>query len=133
MRKQILAGALALVVAGPTAALAQNDPVSGAARGVEQGGTTGGPVGAIIGGAAGAVGGAANMVLGPPPAEVRTYVMRERVPSVAVEERVVVGQPLPPRVRLHTVRGHDAYSYAVVNERHVVVDPRTRQVIEIYE
>ncbi|MFD2182236.1 DUF1236 domain-containing protein [Rhodoplanes azumiensis] len=133
MRTKVLLGALALMVAVPSMATAQNDPVSGAAIGAERGATTGGPIGAIVGGAAGAVGGAANMVLGPPPAEVRTYVMRERVPSVAVEERVVVGEPLPPRVKLHGVRGHDAYAYAVVNERRVVVDPRTRRVIEIYE
>ncbi|CAL8981242.1 DUF1236 domain-containing protein [Rhodoplanes serenus] len=133
MRKQVLAVAMAAAVLGPGVALAQNDPVSGTARGIEHGATTGGPVGAIVGGAAGAVSGTANMLLGPPPAEVRTYVMRERVPSVAVEERIVVGQPLPPRVKLHTVRGHDAYSYAIVNEQRVVVDPRTRRVIEIYE
>lgn len=132
MRKAILAAAM-VAAFGPTLAMAQNDPVSGAAIGADRGATTGGPVGAIVGGAAGAVGGAANMVLGPPPPEVRTYVMRERVPSVAVEERVVVGQPLPPRVPLQSVPRHDAYSYAVVNERHVIVDPRTRRVIQIYE
>ncbi|EJW13161.1 putative exported Uncharacterized protein [Rhodovulum sp. PH10] len=134
MHKQTFAAAaLALALAAPSLAYAQNDPVSGAAVGAERGGTTGGPLGAAVGAAAGAVGGAANMVLGPPPAEVRTYVVKERSPSVRVEEHIAVGETLPPRVTLHKVPKHTSYSYAVVNNRHVVVDPRTRRVIEIYD
>ena len=132
MRIRLFLGA-AMLALMPTLASAQSNPASGAAEGAAAGGTTGGPVGAIVGGAAGAVGGAANMVLGPPPAEVHTYVMRERIPSVAVEERLAVGETLPPGVRLRTVPRHEAYGYAVVNNRHVVVDPRTRRVVEIYD
>ena len=53
--------------------------------------------------------------------------------SVVVREEVVVGQPLPETVVLTPVPSHQDYSYAVVNNRRVVVEPRTRQVIRIIE
>ena len=67
------------------------------------------------------------------PAEVHSYVVRERIPSVRIEEEVVVGQPLPPTVVLRTIPDHRDYSYAIVNERRVIVEPRTRRVIRIVE
>jgi hypothetical protein len=60
-----------------------------------------------------------------------TYVQREDVPSVAVQERVVVGEPLPETVVLRTVPEHTEYSYAVVNNERIIVDPHTRKVIKI--
>jgi hypothetical protein len=42
-------------------------------------------------------------------------VQRENIPSVAVQERVVVGEPLPASVELRTVPQHTEYRYAVVN------------------
>ena len=45
-----------------------------------------------------------------------------------VRERVVVGEPLPPTVELRTVPSHTEYRYAVVNDRRVIVEPRTRKV-----
>ena len=68
-----------------------------------------------------------------PPDEVVTYVQRERVPSVRVEGDISVGFTLPPIVELRTIPSHDAYSYAIVNERRVIVEPRTRRVIRIVE
>jgi hypothetical protein len=68
-----------------------------------------------------------------PPAEVRTYVTRERVPSVSIEGEIVVGEPLPPRVKLYTVPRHKQWRYAVVNNRRVIVEPRTRRVIQVIE
>jgi hypothetical protein len=68
-----------------------------------------------------------------PPDEVVTYVERERAPSVRVEERVMVGEPLPATVELHTVPRHEKYSYAIVNDRRVIVEPRTRKVVKIIE
>ena len=53
--------------------------------------------------------------------------------SVVVRERVVVGEPLPPTVVLHPVPNYTEYRYAVVNDRRVIVEPRTRKVIKIID
>jgi hypothetical protein len=53
--------------------------------------------------------------------------------SVVVQERVVVGEPLPPTVELRTVPQHTEYRYAVVNDRRVIVEPRTRRVVKIID
>ena len=54
-----------------------------------------------------------------------------------VSEEVVVGQPLPPRVRLYsvppTVGLRNNYSYTVVNDQTVLVDPQTRTVVQVIE
>ena len=97
--------------------------------GAAAGAVVGGPVGAVVGGTVGAAVGAAAE----PPAEVRTYVTRETMPSVRVQERVVVGEPLPATVVLRPVPNHADYSFAVVNERRVIVEPRTRKIIQIIE
>jgi hypothetical protein len=68
-----------------------------------------------------------------PPGEVITYVEREQTPSVAVQERIVVGEPLPGTVTLHTVPQHTQYSYAVVNNQRVIVEPRSRKVVKIIQ
>jgi hypothetical protein len=67
------------------------------------------------------------------PAEVQSYVIRERIPSVRIEEELVVGRPLPPTVVLRTIPDYSDYSYAVVNERRVIVEPRTRRVIRVID
>jgi hypothetical protein len=67
------------------------------------------------------------------PPEVRSYVVRERIPSVRIEEDVIVGRPLPPTVVLRTIPDYRDYSYAVVNERRVIVEPRTRRVIRVID
>jgi hypothetical protein len=121
--------AAAVLAVSPSVAFAQASTATGAVGGAAAGAVVGGPVGAVIGGTVGAAVGAAAE----PPAEVRTYVMREKVPSVAVEERVVIGEPLPAKVRIHAIPSHKEYSYAVVNNRRVIVEPGTRKVIKIYE
>ena len=68
-----------------------------------------------------------------PPAEVREWVLKETRPSVAIEGDVAVGTALPDTVELYPVEGHTTYSYTVVNDRRVIVDPNTRMVIEVIE
>jgi len=68
-----------------------------------------------------------------PPDEVITYVQRERVPSVRIEGDVTVGYALPPTVQLRPVPRHELYSYTVVNDRRVIVEPTTRKIIRIIE
>jgi hypothetical protein len=113
----------------PAAALAQGSTIGGAAGGAAVGGVVGGPVGAIVGaGVGGTIGAAAE-----PPAPVVTHVERERVPSVVVQERVVVGQALPATVELHPIPQYETYRFAVVNNQRVIVEPKTRKVVKIIQ
>jgi Protein of unknown function (DUF1236) len=68
-----------------------------------------------------------------PPDEVVTYVRRESVPSVRVEGDIGVGFVLPGTVQLRTIPRHEQFGYAVINERRVIVEPRTRKVIRIID
>src|SRR6266567_9424907 len=67
------------------------------------------------------------------PDAVITSIPAERVPSVTVRERVVVGEPLPSTVELRPVPRYSEYRYAVVNDRRVIVDPRTRRVVKVID
>jgi len=129
MRNHLFAGALMLAAVTPGLAFAQASTATGAVGGAAVGAVVGGPVGAVVGGAVGATMGAAAE----PPAGVRTYVVQERRPSVRMEREVVVGQPLPSNVEIYAVPNYNQYGYTVVNERRVIVDPNTRQVIEVIQ
>jgi Protein of unknown function (DUF1236) len=109
------------------AAFAQSTTVEGAERGARAGGQVGGPVGEVVGGTVGAAVGLGLEI----PAAVIGAVPRDH--SVVVHERVVVGEPLPPTVELRTVPSHTEYRYAVVNDRRVIVEPRSRKVIRILD
>jgi hypothetical protein len=133
MRSHVLISAIA-VIALPLAAC-QSGTASGAAGGAVTGALVGGPVGAVVGGAAGAAVGAA---LSPDESSrVRTYVVAQRRPSVRIEEEIVVGQPLPPRVRLYSVPTRvgvsTPYNYTIVNDQTVLVDPQTREVVQVLD
>jgi hypothetical protein len=93
-------------------------------QGAREGARVGGPVGAIVGGTVGAA-------LEIPNAVITSIPQGER--SVVVQERVVVGEPLPPSVELRVVPNHAEYRYAVVNDRRVIVEPRTRKVIRVID
>jgi hypothetical protein len=67
------------------------------------------------------------------PAEVRSYVIRERAPSVRIQEEIVVGETLPSTVELRTIPDYDDYRFAIVNEQRVLVEPRTRRVVRIID
>jgi hypothetical protein len=130
MRKFVLASAAAALALSASAALAQEGTVSGAAGGAVTGAIVGGPIGAAVGGIAGA---ALGTVLAPPPAEVREVVVGAPAQSVRVDGQIVVGEPLPEVVMVQPVPGYETYSYAVVNEQRVIVDPQTRTVIQVVE
>ena len=136
------------VAAFTFAALAQSNPASGAREGARSGseagssvlGPVGGAVGGIVGGVVGGVAGTAGAIIeGLTPEQstrVRTYVVQERRPSVRVTERVVVGEDLPANVELYEFPadyGATRYRYTVVNERRVLVDPRSRRIVEVFE
>lgn len=134
MRTRLVLAVIAAAALSPSLAFAQaqqpgTSTAGGAVGGAIIGGVVGGPVGAVVGaGIGGTVGLAAE-----PPAGVVTYVQRERVPSVTVRERVVVGQPLAAEVQVRTIPDHSDWSYAVVNDQRVIIEPKTRKVVKIIE
>jgi hypothetical protein len=139
MRAQLFQPALALALVAVPLAACQTDPgtgfASGAAGGVVVGAIVGGPVGAAVGGVAGAAVG--GVVSTEEARRVRTYAAAQRSPSIRTAEPVAVGQPAPRSARLAPVPAsvglRNPYSYTIVNERTVLVDPRTRQVVKIIE
>ncbi len=128
--KRFLLVGSCLLVAG--SAVAQNSTVNGAAGGAVTGAIVGGPVGAAVGGVVGAIAGTA---IDPPPQRVVTYVREAPVPTerVVVQERVVVGEPLPQTVVLQQVPENPNYGYAIVNDRRVIVEPSSRRVVQVIE
>jgi hypothetical protein len=129
MKTRFAAALIAASVVASSAAFAQSTTEQGAVNGARAGGEIGGPVGAMVGGTVGAAVGLGLEI----PNAVITSVEGVREPSVVVQERVVVGEPLPPTVELRPVPRYTEYRYAVVNDRRVIVDPRTRRVIKIIE
>ena len=129
MRNRLAVSVFATALLASGAALAQSTTVEGAANGARAGGDVGGPVGAMVGGTVGAAVGAGLEI----PNAVVHSIAAERAPSVVVHEHVVGGEPLPPEVVLRPVPHYTEYRYAVVNDRRVIVEPRTRRVIKIIE
>ncbi len=67
----------------------------------------------------------------------KQYVVREKRPSVRVTERVTVGEELPSSVEVYSVPEdvgvRTEYRYTVVNDQTVLVDPRTRRIVQVIE
>jgi hypothetical protein len=67
----------------------------------------------------------------------REYVMRERVPTYTIPERVIVGGVLPDAgITYYDVPqtyGPTTYRYTVVNGQTVLVEPRTRRIVQVVE
>jgi hypothetical protein len=129
MNKRFAVSLIAASLLTSGAAFAQSTTAQGARDGARAGGQVGGPVGEAVGGTVGAAVGLGLEI----PNAVITSIQAERAPSVVVRERVVVGEPLPATVELRTVPSHSEYRYAVVNDRRVIVEPRTRRVIKIID
>lgn len=120
MRKSILALAvLTGVAAMPLAAQAQQRVI------VEEGVTTG------IGGAT------IGVIQEDQRPRFRQYIVEERVPSYSVNGPVAVGTVLPEAgVTYYDVPqqyGATSYRYTVVNDRPILVEPRTRRVMQVID
>jgi hypothetical protein len=121
MRNRILViAAIAAVIATPIAAQAQSEMMTtGVARG--------GPV---------IVDDADGIAADQRPA-FREYVAREHVPTYTVPDRVVVGTVLPEAgVTYYDVPqtyGMTPYRYTVVNGRTILVEPRSRRIVQVVE
>jgi hypothetical protein len=67
----------------------------------------------------------------------REYVIRERVPTYTIPDRVVVGTILPEAgVTIYDVPqtfGATTYRYTVVNGETVLVEPRSRRIVQVLE
>ena len=130
----------AVIVAGlalPGIAQAQGI-VGGAQRGAEEGAAAAGPVGGVLGGVAGGIGGGIAGLLGiEERPRFRQYVVREARPSYRYQDEVRVGTVLPSSgVQYYEVPdeyGVRDYRYTVVNDRVVLVEPRTRRIVQIVE
>jgi hypothetical protein len=67
----------------------------------------------------------------------REYIVRERVPNYTIPDRVIVGGVLPETgVTYYDVPqtyGMTPYRYTVVNGQTVLVEPRTRRIVQVIE
>jgi hypothetical protein len=121
----------------PVLAVAQGVP-GGIERGAREGGEAAGPLGAVVGGTIGGVVGGVAGVLGVDDRpRFRAYAVQQRHQSYRYRDDVQVGTVLPAEgVTFYEIPdeyGARNYRYTVVNNRTVVVDPRTRRVVDIVE
>ncbi|WP_291706366.1 DUF1236 domain-containing protein [Bradyrhizobium sp.] len=67
----------------------------------------------------------------------REYVIRERIPNYTMPERVIVGGILPETgVTYYDVPqtfGVTPYRYTVINGETVLVEPRSRRIVQVIE
>jgi len=138
MNMRIVTGSiLALTLLTPIAAQAQGVP-GGIERGSREGERAAGPVGAVVGGVIGGVVGGVTGVLGVDERpRFRTYVVEQHRPSYTYREEIRVGTILPEEgVTYYEVPreyGPHDYRYTIVNGRTVLVEPRTRRVVEVVD
>jgi len=111
-------------------------------RGAGEGATTGAVGGAIVGGSVGGVTGAGDGAIARGIADeqrpkFRNYVVERRVPSYIYKHEVGVGVQLPSSgVTYYEVPaqyGVREYRYTVVNDRPVLVDPRSHTIVQVIE
>ena len=137
IRRFIGIAAVVAAVALPVAVQAQGVP-GGVERGSRDGERAAGPVGAVVGGVIGGVVGGVAGVLGVDERpRFHSYVVEQRRPSYQYREDVRVGAVLPEEgVTYYEVPqeyGVRDYRYTVVNNRTVLVDPRTHRIVEVVD
>ena len=135
--KLALTTALIATLLVPAAAQAQGT-IRGAEQGAAEGNRAAGPLGAVVGGVVGAAAGTVGGILGVDDRpRFKEYVVRERRPSYRYTEEVRVGVVLPESgVTYYEVPAEynaPGYRYTYVNERPVLVEPRTRRIVEIID
>jgi hypothetical protein len=121
MRNKILAiAAIAGAIGAPIAAQAQTEITTGVVRG-----------GSVI------VNDDIDAIAVDQRPAFREYIVRERVPNYTIPDRVIVGGVLPETgVTYYDVPqtfGVTPYRYTVVNGRTVLVEPRTRRIVQVVE
>ncbi|MEW6639641.1 MAG: DUF1236 domain-containing protein [Pseudomonadota bacterium] len=67
----------------------------------------------------------------------RRYIVEEQVPSYNIDQPIAVGAVLPDSGIIYydvpQEFGQTTYRYTVVNHRTILVDPRTRRVMQVIE
>jgi hypothetical protein len=121
MRNRILAiAAIAGAISAPVAAQAQSETTTGIVRG-----------GSVI------VNDDVDGIAVDQRPAFREYIVRERVPNYTIPDRVIVGGVLPETgVTYYDVPqtyGVTPYRYTVVNGRTVLVEPRSRRIVQVVE
>jgi hypothetical protein len=121
MRNRILAiAAIAGAIAAPVAAQAQSDTV-----------------GIVRGSSSVIVNDDADGIAVDQRPAFREYIVRERVPTYTIPERVIVGGVLPEAgityYDVPQIFGGTPYRYTVVNGRTVLVEPRSRRIVQVVE
>jgi hypothetical protein len=121
MRNKILAiAAIAGAISAPIAAQAQTEITTGVVRG-----------GSVI------VNDDIDGIAVDQRPAFRQYIVRERVPNYTIPDRVVVGGVLPEAgITYYDVPqtfGVTPYRYTVVNGQTVLVEPRSRRVVQVVE
>ena len=138
MIRQVFGAAfVAAAIIVPLSASAQGVP-EGVERGAREGDRGGGPVGAIVGGTIGGVlGGIAGVLGADERPRFRSYVVEQRRPSYRYQGDVRVGVELPEEgVTYYEVPreyGAREYRYTIINDRPVLVDPRSHRIVEVVE
>jgi len=129
--------AVSAAMALPAVTHAQGVP-GGIEHGSREGERAAGPVGAVVGGVIGGVVGGVTGVLGVDTRpRFHEYVVREHRPSYHYSDDVRVGAVLPEEgVTYYEVPpeyGVREYRYTIVNDRTVLVDPRTHRIVQVVE
>jgi len=137
MNRFLKCSALLSCLVAPISAQAQGI-IGGAATGTENGNAAAGPVGAVVGGVVGGVSGGIDGLLGiGQRPRFREFVKHENRPSFRYQEEVRTGVFLPAGgleyYAVPSTYGAKGYSYTVVNDQTVLVDPRTHKIVQIIE
>jgi Protein of unknown function (DUF1236) len=119
MRNRFLAiAAIAGVIGAPIAAQAQSDTVG------------------VVRGSSVVIDAGGGIAVEQRPA-FREYIVRERVPTYTIPDRVIVGGILPEAgITTYDVPqtyGSTPYRYTVVNGQTVLVEPHTRRIVQVVE
>jgi hypothetical protein len=120
MQNRILAVAAVIgAISAPSAALAQSEITTGAARG-----------NTVVITESDGIGTDQRPAF-------REYVIRQQVPTFSMPERVVVGGVLPEAgITYYDVPqtyGTTTYRYTVVNGQTVLVEPRSRRIVQVVD
>jgi hypothetical protein len=112
---------IAVALAIPCAAYAEDDRavggVGGALGGAAVGTAVGGPVGAVVGAGIGALVGSSL------PQE----------PSTVYDGPIVVGEPLPQSVVIYPLPQYPDYTYAVINNHRVIVERGSHRIVRVID
>ena len=137
MRMKFLVTIAIAAIGMPLAASAQGVP-GGAAEGAREGNRAAGPIGGVVGGiVGGVVGGIAGLLGVEQRPRFRVYAMERRHRSFTYDRPMAIGAILPGEgvtwYEIPAEYGAQNYRYMIVNDRVVLIDPRTREIIDVID